>query len=53
MPTRRIFELIIVTGILLRPAFGLLHLETHKLLRNQQPGTFLHGVAEIGTVVLS
>jgi hypothetical protein len=53
MPTRRIFEMVLVMGLLLRPAFGLMHVEMRKLLNEQQPGTFLHGVAEIGTVVLS
>lgn len=37
----------------MRPVFGLIHIETHKLLKNQQPGSVLHGIAEIGTVVLS
>lgn len=53
MPTRRIFELVLVMGLLMRPTFGLLHVEMRKLLDEQQPGGFLHGVAEIGTVVLS
>jgi hypothetical protein len=53
MPTRRVFELIIVTGIFLRPLFGLAHVECRKLLNEQQPGSFLHGVAEAGVVILS
>jgi len=53
MPTRRIMELIIVCGLLMRPAFGLMHIEARKLLNEQQPGSILHGIAEIGVVVLS
>lgn len=53
MPTRRIFELVLLTGILLRPAFGMAHVEARRLLDSQQPGSFLHGVAEIAVVVLS
>lgn len=53
MPTRRIFELIVITGLLMRPAFGMLHVEMRRLLDSQQPGTILHGIAEVGTVVLS
>lgn len=53
MPTRRIFELTLVMGILMRPAFGMMHVEARRLLDSQQPGTFLHGVAEVMTVVLS
>lgn len=53
MPSRRIFELTILTIILMRPVFGMMHVETRRLLDSQQPGTFLHGVAEVATVVLS
>lgn len=52
MPTRRIFELIIVTAILVRPTFGLIHLWANKTLKAQQPGTFMHGAAEIVTVII-
>lgn len=52
MPTRRIFELMIVTAILVRPAFGLIHLWGAKTLDSQQPGNIMHGVAEIVTVII-
>jgi hypothetical protein len=52
MPTRRIFELMLVTAVLVRPAFGLIHLWARKTLDNQEPGTILHGVAEIVTVII-
>ena len=52
MPTRRIFELIVVTSILIRPAFGLVHLWAHKALQSQPQGTITHGVAEIVTVII-
>lgn len=52
MPTRRIFELCIVTAILVRPAFGLIHLWAAKTLGTQSPGSVGHGVAEIVTVII-
>lgn len=52
MPTRRIFELTIVVAILIRPAFGLIHLWANKTLRTQDPGTIMHGAAEIVTVLI-
>ena len=52
MPTRRIFELMVVTAILVRPAFGLIHLWGAKTLGTQQEGTLMHGVAEIVTVLV-
>ena len=51
MPTRRIFELAIVTAILARPAFGLIHLWALKTLNTADDGTILHGVSEIVTVL--
>jgi hypothetical protein len=51
VPTRRIFELIIVTAVLIHPAMGLVHLWSKKTLDTHDPGTFLHGVAEIVTVL--
>jgi len=52
MPTRRIFELMIVTALLARPAFGLIHLWAAKTLGTQDPGSVAHGVAEIVTVLI-
>lgn len=52
MPTRRIFELALVVAILARPTFGLVHLWAAKTLKAQQPGTIMHGVAEIVTVII-
>lgn len=52
LPTRRIFELIIVTGILVRPAFGMLHLWANKALTEQPEGSILHGTAKVITVVI-
>lgn len=52
MPTRRIFELAIVTAILARPAFGLIHLWALKTLNTTTEGSLLHGVAEIVTVLV-
>jgi hypothetical protein len=47
MPTRRIFELMIVTAALARPVFANLRLWAHKTLGSTQPGAFTHGLAEI------
>lgn len=52
MPTRRIFELIIVGAILMRPAFGVVHLWGLKTLNTTPDDSFLHGVAEIVTVLV-
>lgn len=52
LPTRRIFELIIVGGILMRPAFGVIHLWALKALNTSQEGTIIHGIAEITTVLV-
>lgn len=52
MPTRRIFELSLAVAILARPAFGLIHLWSAKTLGEQQPGSIMHGVAEIVTVII-
>lgn len=52
MPTRRIFELMIVTAILVRPAFGLVHLWAAKTLNNPEVGPLAHGAAEIVTVLI-
>lgn len=51
MPTRRIFELIIVTGILMVPAKGLLKMWAAKTLNTSDPGTIPHGAAQIVTVI--
>lgn len=51
MPTRRIFELMIVTIILTKPAFGVLHVWSRKTLDNTEPGTLFHSLAEIVTVI--
>lgn len=52
MPTRRIFELIIVGAILARPAFGLIHLWAVKTLGTQEPGTIAHGAAQVVAVLI-
>lgn len=52
MPTRRILEVIIVTGVLMRPAFGVLHLWGLKTLNTSPEDSFIHGVAEVVTVLV-
>lgn len=51
MPTRRIFELTLVTIVLMHPALGLTRLWAKKTLDTHEPGTILHGIAEIVTVL--
>ena len=46
VPTRRILELMIITGVLLHPVMGLARLWSMKTLATSQPGTLMHGVAE-------
>jgi hypothetical protein len=52
MPTRRIFELVAVEVALLRPVFGTARLWAHSKLGTSQPGTFVHGLAEVMVVLL-
>lgn len=51
MPNRRTFELIIVTGALLRPVFGGMRLWAVKTMGTTQPGSILHGVAEVVAIL--
>lgn len=46
-PNRRTFELIVVTGMLLRPVFGGVRLWSVKTMGATAPGSLLHGVAEV------
>lgn len=52
MPTRRIFELMIVTGILLWPARKTVHTWGKKQLAEHQMGQTLHGVGEVIVSIL-
>jgi hypothetical protein len=47
VPTRRIMELIVVTDVLLKPAFGTVRLWAHRTLGVAQPGSFRYGIAEV------
>lgn len=51
MPTRRTFELIIVAGLLLRPVFGGMRLWSVKTMAHTAPGSPLHVVAEVVSVL--
>lgn len=52
MPTRRIFEVVIITAVLIHPVMGMARLWAHRTLGNAQPGTVAHGAAEIVTVMM-
>jgi hypothetical protein len=47
MPTRRIVETVIMVDVLMRPLIGVGRLWAHKTLGTTQPGSFLHGLAEV------
>lgn len=51
MPTRRIMELAIVVALLIKPAFGLLHLWAVKTLGSQPDGSLMHETAEVVAVL--
>jgi hypothetical protein len=52
MPTRRIFELVVITGILLMPARATVRMWGKKQLATKQAGSVLHGVGEVLVTVL-
>jgi hypothetical protein len=52
MPTRRIFELMIVTGVLLLPARATVRLWCKRQLGARPEGSILHTVGEVGVIVL-
>lgn len=52
MPTRRIFELVVITSIAMRPVFGMVRLWAAKTLAENAPGGVAHGAAEIATVLV-
>jgi hypothetical protein len=51
VPTRRIFELIVVTAIVLHPVFGMFRMWAQKTLANPDANGLFRGAAEITTVV--
>ena len=52
MPTRRIFELVIVTGFLLFPATRVVRLWAKRQLGSQPEGSLMHGIGEVVVTVL-
>lgn len=52
MPTRRIFELVVITNVLFWPARSTVRLWGKKQLASQTPGTFMHGVGEVVVTLL-
>jgi hypothetical protein len=52
MPTRRIFELIVITNVLFWPARSTVRLWAKKQLATRPPGTPLHAVGEVVVTVL-
>jgi hypothetical protein len=52
MPTRRIFELVVITGVLLFPARATVRLWAKRQLGSQPDGSLLHGIGEVVVTVL-
>jgi hypothetical protein len=52
MPTRRIFELIVITNVLFWPARSTVRLWAKKQLATQPPGSILHGTGEVIVTIL-
>lgn len=52
MPTKRIFELIVVTNILFWPARSTVRLWGKRQLAVAQPGTILHTAGEVIVSIL-
>jgi hypothetical protein len=52
VPTRRIFELVVITNVLFWPARSTVRLWGKKQLAVQNPGTFMHGVGEVIVTLL-
>jgi hypothetical protein len=51
MPTRRIFELIIVTGMLGRPVMGSIRLWGMRTMGATAPGSVMHTAAEVAAIL--
>jgi hypothetical protein len=52
MPTRRIFGLTVIVGVLLWPAKSTVRTWGQRQLVTHQPGEILHGVGEVVVTVL-
>lgn len=52
MPTRRIFELVVITNVLFWPARSTVKLWGRKQLAVQPEGSFLHGAGEVIVTLL-
>jgi hypothetical protein len=52
MPTRRVFELVVVTSVLLTPALGTVKMWAKKTLATSNEGTVSHGLGQILVVLL-
>jgi hypothetical protein len=52
MPTRRIFELVVITTVLVLPARSVVRLWAKRQLGSQPEGSVLHGIGEVVVTVL-
>jgi hypothetical protein len=52
VPTRRIFELTVIVGVLLMPARATVRTWGRRQLAVHDPGTVMHGVGEVLVTIL-
>ena len=52
MPTRRIFELVIITTVLIFPARSVVYLWAKRQLGSAPEGSLMHGIGEVVVTVL-
>jgi hypothetical protein len=52
MPTRRTLELVVIVVLALEPVKAMAKLWSIRTLATTPPGSVLHGVAELGSVIL-
>lgn len=51
MPTRRTFELVVITIVLMQPVLAMAKLWSVKTMGTAKEGTVLHGAGQIGSVI--
>lgn len=52
MPTRRIFELVVITTVLIFPARATVRLWAKRQLGSQPEGSVMHGIGQVVVTIL-